>query len=78
MPVFAQPWYLDAVRAPSEDWWVILYKRDGQILAAFPPRKRKALRIMEPYFIITGYSDKYRLLNGPGESARALKHIVKG
>lgn len=36
MPVFALPWYLDAVCAPDEEWRVILYKENGQIRAAFP------------------------------------------
>lgn len=34
--------------------------------------------IKEPYFVIRNYSDKYRLLNGLRESARALKNIIKG
>ena len=34
--------------------------------------------IKEPYFVIYNYSDKYRLLNGLRESARALQNIIKG
>ena len=34
--MFALPWYLDAVCAPSEEWRVILYKEDDRIRAAFP------------------------------------------
>ncbi len=36
LPVFALPWYLDAVCASPEDWRVILYKENNQIRAAFP------------------------------------------
>lgn len=36
LPVFAQPWYLDAVCASPEDWRVILCKENNQIRASFP------------------------------------------
>lgn len=36
LPVFARPWYLDAVCASTEDWRVILYKENDRIRAAFP------------------------------------------
>lgn len=36
LPVFALPWYLDAVCSPDEEWRVILYKENDQIRAAFP------------------------------------------
>lgn len=34
--MFAQPWYLDAVCAPNEEWRVILYKENGRIRGVFP------------------------------------------
>lgn len=34
--------------------------------------------VREPYFIISNFSSKYRLLSGLRESAQALKAIVKG
>lgn len=36
LPVFALPWYLDAVCAPDEEWRVILYQENDRIRAAFP------------------------------------------
>ncbi len=36
IPVFAEPWYLDAVMKPGEEWDVINYYENNRVIAAFP------------------------------------------
>ena len=35
IPIFSQPWWLDAVCGP-DNWDVVIYEKGGQILGAFP------------------------------------------
>jgi len=43
IPVFSQPWWLDAICPNS--WDVILIERNGKIVASFPYQKKKILKI---------------------------------
>ena len=44
LPIFFQPWWLDAVTSPSEIWDVALAKKSDRIVGCLPYIKRRAFR----------------------------------
>lgn len=55
----------------------LLFDFEGSMIPGVAGYNMKFNAVKEPYFLITDYSDKYRLLNGLRESAQALKSIVR-
>lgn len=56
----------------------LLFDFEGSMIPGVASYNMKFNSTQEPYFIITNYSDKYRLLNGLRETSRALKNLIKG
>ena len=54
------------------------FDHEGSMIPGVADYNRDFGSVKEPYFVITNYSDKYRLLNGARESAGALKRMIKG
>lgn len=54
------------------------FDHEGSMIPGVADYNRDFGSIKEPYFIITNYSDKYRLMNGLRESAQALGRMVRG
>ena len=67
---------LYAIESARQDQ--LLFDFEGSMIPGVANYNAKFNAIKEPYFVITNYSDKYRLLHGLRESARALKRIIKG
>lgn len=55
----------------------LLFDFEGSMIPGVANYNLKFNAVKEPYFVITDYSDKYRLLNGLRESARAMKNIIR-
>lgn len=55
----------------------LLFDFEGSMIPGVANYNAKFNSVKEPYFIIFNYSDKYRLLNGLRESARAFKNIIR-
>lgn len=56
----------------------LVFDFEGSMIPGVANYNLKFNAVKEPYFVISNYSDKFHLLNGLRESARALKNIVKG
>lgn len=54
------------------------FDHEGSMIPGVADYNRDFGSIKEPYYVITNYSDKYRLLNGLRESAWVLKHMIRG
>lgn len=56
----------------------LLFDFEGSMISGVANYNAKFNSVKEPYFVISNYSDKYRLLNGLRESARAFGRMVRG